>query len=204
MNRGVSAIARLLTLCAGLITLACGIVALLWHVYEPVHTWIDQHWPTPDQVKAVMYEPLPIFIGMGAVAVFFILLNLSLLLRRHPMESVTIDGPQSGGAVHCDPTDIARAAARHLENQPDIEDASARTFTNNGQSTVDITLTSAAVTSPADLVSYGEQVTEDITAALGEDSPAIRVFLEYSPVRSSSSSALRSSAAAVENPANPD
>lgn len=185
MNRGPSAILRVLTFLAGAIFTAVGVLGILWHAdVSSVTNIVDNHWPTEvlEDITAQGWW-IDAIIGIAVVSILLIIVNLIVLTRRRPVKPLLLDGDDPDGQIHLDTALVGRAIARDLENLPAIRDASSKTINDNGVPTVDIAMSSPADIPVPTLLGIAEQVSSDVPAAVNYSGPVARVFLELDKVR---------------------
>ncbi|HHY07822.1 MAG: hypothetical protein WAN89_06110 [Lawsonella sp.] len=185
MNRGPSAILRILTFLAGAVLTAVGVLGILWHAnVASVSNVVDNHWPSAvlEDVTAQSWW-IHALIGTAVVAILLIILNIVVLTRRRTVSPLLLDGDDPKGQIFLDTALVGRAVARDLENLPTVRDAASKTINDNGVPTVNVTLTSPAHVPVPTLLDIAEQVSADIPAAVSYCGPVARVFLELDRVR---------------------
>lgn len=185
MNRGSSAILRILTFVAGAVLTAVGVLGILWHAdVRTVSDVVNKHWPTRvlEDITAQGWW-IHAIIGTAVVAVLLIILNVVVLTRRRNVSPLLLDGDNPTGQIHLDTALVGRAVARDLENLPSVRDAASKTINDNGVPTVNVTVNSPADVPVSTLLDIAEQVSSDVPAAVNYCGPVARVFLELDKVR---------------------
>lgn len=172
MTGAVTAIDRFAAFVLGVVLIVLGVGALLWNTH-----WIPR---TPELITApglvaasdTHWWPWAV-AGVGLVLV---VLSLRWLVAHLPLTRVkqTTFTVGDGGVVSADLGEVAAAAPRALQANPNVHSAKGRAVLDRGERTIDLTVTSHSPTPLGAMIEAVDDVSAQIAAVLGEHAVATR------------------------------
>jgi hypothetical protein len=169
---------RTATLLAGVTLAAAGAASVIWATHRIVR--LPDHIDTTPALAAAStpWWPWSLAAVGGLLLIFGFLWLLSHLpTRRNSL--IQVAGELDCGTIRIDLDSIAAAAAAELEEQPGVDSARARTLTDCGTRTVDLTVTLAhPAVLPATLDAITATCTQ-IATATGDPAIATRTTVRF-------------------------
>ena len=177
MSRSSTALDRTATIVVGLLLVAVGAGAIIWH-----SGWVNglpEIITAPGLALSARSWWWPWAVTLVGVAL--VLLGLRWL-ASHAMatrvHTVALTGSGENGSLTTDLGSIAQAAARRLAMDPSVDSAKATAIVDLGRRTLDLTATAASINDITAAATAADQVCCEAITMLGDDTIATRTRIK--------------------------
>lgn len=175
--RPTDALDRAAALVAGLVVTAIGTAAILWptHVVRGAPERIDAG--PVARLTASTWWPWEL-AGAGTLLVVLglVWLTAHVPTRRTPV--LRVAGGTDPGVIAVNLSGVASAAAAALEQDPNVQSAKGKAFTDRGVATVELTVTAVHPASLAAVITAVDTTCGHVAQATGDSAVAARTVLQ--------------------------